>query len=422
MQLLYADAKGVLYEDPEYQAAGADGAGKTVRLTGRNTIPLPEGADLMLLPGMAPVGWDRWGKRPVRDIKRVRGGERLYAVAAILPAGYTRTLLPAYRPHGPADMLGLFGYTAAAGRDGDLFVAAVQTDESYKWNPLLYNDLTLPGRIEAKRNEWPGNRLVEHLAHCAAEYHCLTAQNIFYERWEGGIPVSPGCNAGCLGCISLQPSECCPSPQARIDFVPTVAEVAGLAAAHLERGAEPIISFGQGCEGEPLLEADLIAAAITGVRRRTSRGVLNINTNAGHTAGLEKLCAAGLGAVRVSLLSARPAVYAAYHRPRGFDLGDVRRSLALARERGRTVSLNLLVMPGFTDRVEETAALLELLGEGWVDMVQLRNLNIDPYHFFRALPPAEGAVHGIPKLIALIRDAGVRVGNYTRYGGEGEGR
>lgn len=413
MQLLYADEEGTLYEDPEYQGAGADGAGETVRLTNENTIPLPEGADLMLLPGMAPVGWDRGKKRPVKDIKRVKGGDRLYAVAAILPAGYTRTLLPAYRPYGAAGMLGLFGYTAVAGRDGDLFVAAVQTDETYKWNPLVYGDLTLPKRIKRKKKELPGNRLMEHLARCATEYHCLTAQNIFYQRWEGGLPVSPGCNAECLGCISLQPSECCPSPQERIGFVPTVAEVADLAAAHLEQGVEPIISFGQGCEGEPLLQADLIAAAIGEVRRRTDRGVININTNAGATAGLEKLCAAGLNAVRVSLLSARPEIYAAYHRPHGFGLADVRRSLALARDRGLKVSLNLLVMPGFTDRAEETEALLELLDEGWVDMVQLRNLNIDPYHFFKVLPPAEGRVHGIPKLIELIRAQGVRVGNYT---------
>lgn len=415
MQLLYADAEGILYEDPEYQATGADGAGKTVGLTGRNTIALPEGADLMLLPGMAPVGWDRWRKRPVRDIKRVRGRDRLYAVAAILPAGYTRTLLPAYRPYGPAAMLGLFGYTAVAGRDGDFFAAAVQTDEAYKWNPLIYNDLTLPGRIEQRKKELPGNRLVEHLAHCALEYHCLTAQNIFYRRWEGGIPVAPGCNAGCLGCISLQPSGCCPSPQERIDFVPAAAEVADLATAHLEHGVEPIISFGQGCEGEPLTQADLIAEAIALVRGRTDKGVININTNAGATAGLEKLCAAGLDAVRVSMLSARPGVYEVYHRPRGFGLAEVRRSLALARERERRVSVNLLVMPGFTDRAEETRALLDLLGEGWVDMVQLRNLNIDPYHFFKALGPAEGEVYGIPRLIEMIRAAGVRVGSYTGY-------
>lgn len=413
MQLLYADEEGTLYEDPEYQGVGANGAGETVRLTGENTIPLPEGADLMLLPDMAPVGWDPGKKRPVRDVKRVKGGERLYAIAAILPAGYTRTLLPDYRPYGAARMLGLFGYTAVAGRDGDLFVAAVQTDETYKWNPLVYGDLTLPKRIKRKKKELPGNRLVEHLAHCATAYHCLTAQNIFYQRWEGGIPVSPGCNADCLGCISLQPSECCPSPQERIRFVPTVDEVADLAAAHLEQGVEPIISFGQGCEGEPLLQADLIAAAITEVRRRTDRGVININTNAGATAGLEKLCAAGLNAVRVSMLSARPGVYAAYHRPREFSLDDVRRSLALAHDRGLKVSLNLLVMPGFTDRAEEAGALLELLGEGWVDMVQLRNLNIDPYHFFKALPPAGGEVYGIPKLIGMIRARGAQVGSYT---------
>ncbi len=414
MQLLYADAEGTLYEDPDYEAAGWDGAGGTLRLTGENTVTLPEGADLVLLPGMAPVGWDQGKKKPVKDIKRVQAGDRLYAVAATLPAGYTRTLLPAYRPHGKADMLGLFGYTAVAARDGEFYVAAVQTDETYKWNPLVYNDLTLPKRIKSKKKDLPKNRLVEHLAGCAQEYHCLTAQNIFYERWEAGIPVSPGCNAECLGCISLQPSECCAAPQQRIKFVPTQAEVVELAVPHLEKGVEPIISFGQGCEGEPLLQADLIAAAIREMRQRTDRGTINMNTNAGDTAALEKLCQAGLDAVRVSMLSARPDVYEAYHRPGGFGLDDVRRSLALARRCELNVSVNLLVMPGLTDRKEETEALFELFREGWVDMVQLRNLNIDPYHLFRQLPPGKGEVLGIRKLIeSLCSVSGLEVGNYT---------
>jgi len=414
VQLLYADENGTLYEDPEYDAAGGNGTGPSLRLTGENTIPLPEGADLVLLPGMAPVGWDKSKKRPVKDIKRVQAGDRLYAVAATLPAGYTRTLLPAYRPHGKTEMLGLYGYTAVAAKDGEFYVAALQTDETYKWNPLGYNDLSLPNRIEQKKKKLPENRLVEHLAGCAMEYHCLTAQNIFYERWEAGIPVSPGCNAECLGCISLQPSECCASPQQRIKFVPTVAEVVDLAVPHLKEGVEPIISFGQGCEGEPLLQADLIAEAIREIRRHTDRGTVNLNTNAGDTAALEKLCQAGLDAVRVSMLSARPEVYAAYHRPGGFGLDDVRRSLALAHRYGLSVSVNLLVMPGLTDRKDETEALLELFREGQVNMVQLRNLNIDPYHLFRQLPSSRGQVLGIPQLVKLLSSVpGLTVGNYT---------
>lgn len=268
MRLLYADAEGTLYEDPELGAAGWTGA-EIVPVRQQEAIPLPPGSNLVLLPERAPVGWD--GK-PVRNVKRLKGGERLFTVAALLPAGFTRTLLPAYGVYGRPPDLGLFGYTAVAARDGEFYAAAVYTDEEYRWNPLLYNDRTLPRRIKIKRKEFPDNRLVDHLAHCATVYHCLTAQNIFYSRWEAGIPVSPACNADCLGCISLQAAGCCPAPQARIGFVPAVAEVVELGADHLTHGVEPILSFGQGCEGEPLLQAGLLAAAIRRIRQVTGRG------------------------------------------------------------------------------------------------------------------------------------------------------
>ncbi|MBO8127923.1 MAG: radical SAM protein [Peptococcaceae bacterium] len=412
LKLLYATEDGTLYEDPELEAAGWTG-NRVVPLTGKNTIPLPPGADLMLLPGRTPVGWDVKKEKPVKDIKRLEGKDKLYAVGAILPAGHTRTLLPGMRAYSQAGPLPLYGYTAVGAKDGEFYAAALVTDEAYRWNPLLYNDLTLPKRIKRKKKEFPGNRLVEHLAHCSLDYHCLTAQNIFYERWEAGIPVSPGCNAECLGCISLQPSGCCASPQQRIDFVPSQDEIVQLATAHLEHGAEPIISFGQGCEGEPLMQAPLIAAAVKEVRKNTPRGTININTNAGATEGLKQVCEAGLDSIRVSLISAREEVYNSYHRPRDFTLGDVKKSIKLAKEHGVYVSLNLLVIPGLTDREEEAAALESFIDEAGVDMVQLRNLNIDPYYLFQTVPPADGKLIGIPALIDHLRQTGIRIGNYT---------
>lgn len=410
MKLLYADAEGVMYEDPELRASAWTGT-EVVPFPEADVLPLPSGSDLVLLPGRTPVGW---AGRPVRDIKRLKGAEQLYAVAALLPAGYTRTLLPAYQVQGRPPDLGLFGYTAVAARGGEVFVAAVHTDEEYRWNPLLYNDRTLARRIKLKKKEFPGNRLVEHLAHCATAYHCLTAQNIFYTRWEAGIPVSAACNAGCQGCISRQPDGYGPSPQDRIRFIPTAAEVIELAAAHLAHAVDPIISFGQGCEGEPLLQAGLLTEAVAGIRRETSRGTINLNTNGGDPAALEALARAGLDSVRVSLISARPETYAAYHQPRNFGLADVRWALAVARARGLFVSLNLLVFPGLTDREEEVEALLELLRSAEVHMVQLRNLNIDPYPLLKKLPPATSRALGVGVLISRLREMpGLRVGNFS---------
>ena len=68
----------------------------------------------------------------------------------------------------------------------------------------------------------------------------------FMERWEAPLPAAPGCNSQCLGCISLQPGDCCPASHDRIDFVPTVDELCQVAVPHLTTVDQGIVSFGQG--------------------------------------------------------------------------------------------------------------------------------------------------------------------------------
>ena len=171
----------------------------------------------------------------------------------------------------------------------------MRTDDNDFWNPKHYNTRGLKKRIRQTMAALSNNRLAEHLAHCALAYHCCTAQNLFYHRWEAGIPASPACNANCLGCISLQPAECCPSPQERIKFVPTAEEIAAIGIYHLSSAPKAIVSFGQGCEGEPSLAADTIAESIRRIRMQTAAGQINMNSNAGYTAGIKKIVATQIG-------------------------------------------------------------------------------------------------------------------------------
>ncbi len=367
-----SDRSGQVFRNDNARAVARAGR-YFVELEQSDVIPLPEGASLMRLPGRSPVGADASSG----EFVQAGPGE---AIAAVLPQGYTRTFVPAYVSHG-YETLPLFGYSAVA-LDGDqMVVAAVRTDQRDTWDPSHYNLAELPSLVQTALKAHSGNRILRQLARCALEYQCYTAQNMFYRRWEAGIPVSPTCNARCIGCISKQPSECCPSPQQRIDFVPEVDEIVELALPHLQEAPEAIISFGQGCEGEPTNEWRVIAEACRAVRARTCRGTLNINTNAGNVAAIEALCDAGMDSVRVSLVSARPMYYERYHRPRGYSLADVERSIAAARNRGAFVSINYLTFPGFTDLEPEVDAVCSLIERTDVQMVQFRNLNIDPEIF-----------------------------------------
>jgi len=407
---VYADSQGNIYDAPGYGAVGCCGR-EAVVLTSDDLIPLPPGADLMFLPGRSAMA--------AKDGELAPIAASLAAVAAILPAGYTRTYLPAYLMQAGAPPLPLYGYTAVAMRRGRFYAAAIRSDDNARWDPRRYNTPDLAERIAAVRRALPDNRLVEHLAHCSLEWHCCTAQNLFYHRWEAGIPVSPACNADCLGCISRQPAGCCPSPQSRIEFVPTVDEVTAVGTYHLSGAPQPIISFGQGCEGEPSLEAGIIAAAIRAIRAKTRRGTVNINTNAGFTAGIEEIAAAGLDSMRVSVISARPEGHRAYYRS-GYTLEDVRTSIVLAKRQGVHVSLNMLLLPGFNDRPEEAAAWEEFVAATGVDMIQLRNLNIDPEAVWPLLPPEGAPPLGVRAFVRRLaeRFPAVSLGSFSRYIGK----
>ncbi len=403
---LYADENGEIFFAAGMAAAARIG-GETVRLTEDMLIPLPDAADLMFLPERSAVGYDKSG-----NLTTLPGR----AVSAVLPAGYTRLMLPAFQKQKGASVLPLFGYTAVALRKGKMYAAALYTDRNDKWDPMKYNTRALKRYVRELKKKFPGNRLVPHLAHCSLEWYCCTAQNLFYHRWEAGIPVSPVCNANCLGCISLQPAECCPSPQSRITFRPTAEEVTEIAVYHLSEAPDAIISFGQGCEGEPSLAADVIAESIRSIRAQTGRGQININTNAGFTDGIQKIVDAGLDTMRVSIISAREESYQAYYRA-GYPLENVKASIRYALAHGVYVSLNLLYFPGFNDREEELAAWEAFFHGLPVQMVQIRNLNLDPDFFLGTMPPAKGRTLGAKPFIHALRESfpAITIGSFSHF-------
>jgi molybdenum cofactor biosynthesis enzyme MoaA len=232
------------------------------------------------------------------------------------------------------------------------------------------------------------------------------------------IAVSPGCNARCIGCISKQEEEDLISPQDRLTFVPTVEEILEVAVPHLEHAEDAIVSFGQGCEGEPLLQWRRIEQAIKEMRARSDKGVININTNASNPRWLQRLYDAGLDTLRASTISGHPETYAAYYRPIGYSFKDVKESLKRARDAGVYSSINLLCFPGMIDREREVEALLSFAKETGLQLIQLRNLNIDPEVLLPRMPALNlmGKALGMGTMIEMIRRElpEVEIGNFTR--------
>jgi pyruvate-formate lyase-activating enzyme len=195
-----------------------------------------------------------------------------------------------------------------------------------------------------------------------------------------------------------------------------VEEVVEVAVPHLERVREGIVSFGQGCEGEPLMQATLLEKSIQQIRRETGRGTIHLNTNGSDPSAVERLCQAGLDSIRISLNSTNPSLYAAYFRPHGYGLNQVGESIRRAKDQGAFVSVNLLVFPGVTDRQDEVEGLLGLVERTGLDMIQMRNLSIDPDLYLRIIPfPADRGM-GIRELLRLLRQEfpALEIGYFNR--------
>jgi len=351
------------------------------------------------------VAWDPRRER-FRTVSRpAMGGGRVAAtgVAAFLPPGYTRTLLPAAEYGAPDPPLPLWPYTAV-GWDGEALVAAaIRTDPMDHSAARHYDDRQLLPRIRARRKAAERNPLLAQLVRCATEYHCLAAKNLFFGRWEAPLPVANKCNAACVGCISWQPAAGPVASHERIRYAPTAAHVVEVALPFLTSVPEAIVSFGQGCEGEPLMVAEVIAEAVARLRQSTDRGTINCNTNGSLPRRVAQIAAAGLDSIRISLNSVLEPTYSAYYQPRFYRLSDVLESIRVAKAHGLYTTVNYLVFPGVTDREEELEGLLDLLRRTGLDMVQMRNLSIDPVQYLRVAPAPRGKCLGIRAVLRAIR-------------------
>lgn len=406
MNLVYADEKGQVYDHPDYLAVARSGS-DLLEILDEELIPLPEGATLVSLPNTQPVGMDP----ETGEMVLVEGS----SVGALLPQGFTRLLLPGYMKTDKDYKFPLFGYTAVVWKDNQFFVAARQSDEHDKWNPANCSYDEVKEKVGQMLDQYPQNRLVKHLSNCALEYECLTASNTFLNRWEGAVPVSFSCNAGCYGCISEQPDESgFVAPQTRMNFKPEVDELVDIMLHHLKT-PESIISFGQGCEGEPSTQAKLIIDSIRRVREHTKIGYINMNTNAGLTDHIKGIVDAGLDLIRVSTISAINEHYNVYYKPRGYTLQNVEKSLRYCADNGVYTSINYLCFPGVFDREEEMEAMIEFIRRSGVKLIQLRNLNIDPDSYLAMIPEPKGERFGMKQAIEIYQQElpDVVIGSYT---------
>lgn len=402
MLLAFSDKSGNIYEYPNLEGAFRTGR-KFVRINMNDLIKLPYGSVLFSLPDRYPVFYDKKDKN-FQYITNSINGEEIWAASSFLTSGYLRTYLPAYINSNNAPILPLWSYTGLVIIDGEFYAPALRVDNDPRSDAELHqNENELQEEINIMLQKYPENRLIKQLSYCSTEYRCLCARNFFLGRYEAPIPTSPSCNANCIGCLSHQEGSEFSKSQERINFKPTAQEIAEVILHHIERVNTSVASFGQGCEGEPLLRGKELSKAIDIVRKKTDRGTINLNTNASLPDMVKLLIKSGLDSIRISLNSPTIEYYNNHFRPVNYTYDDVIKSLEIALTAGIFVSINLFFLPGFTDMESEVNSLFNFLHKFPVNMIQTRNLNIDPDFYLDRIGFRESNPIGIKKLLELIR-------------------
>jgi pyruvate-formate lyase-activating enzyme len=393
--LVYADAQGQIYDHPSLRMLCRKGK-EILPPNPKECIPLPSGSDLFLLPSRQAMGWDpRTGQ-----IVEADG----LAVAAFVCPGYTLSALAAYATQENACTLPLFAYGAVGFLHGQFYICAQKVDADPRQDFERIPFKNIQRGVQRLLSALPDNRLVRPLSICALTYGCPAAKNLALGRYEAPLPTARACNAACIGCISLQePESGFPATQNRISFQPSITELVEIMQYHAEQEDRPIFSFGQGCEGEPLTEASLIQEAITSFRNQNGPGTVNINTNASLPDCIPGLAQAGLNSIRVSIISAQPEFYTAYHRPRTYDFNQVVECIQAAKEHNLFVSLNFLFFPGLSDTEDEYQALVQLIQDTGIDFIQWRNLNLDPELYIQRMPAACSPSMGLANLLIRLK-------------------
>jgi molybdenum cofactor biosynthesis enzyme MoaA len=402
---LVANQAGEIFELDGYAAVGMAGP-RLEPLSKEQTCNMPYGSELMYLPDRQPVLLNiKTGRLETLRENPYAPGKNIFPVAAFNSPGYVITRVSAYRENQMAQTLPLFSYGAVGWLNNRFRSAVVLVDPEPRQDLRHMQRKDVVAGVERMRKQMPGNRLRTHLEKCALTYGCPAGKNFFLGRYEAPLPTAKQCNASCLGCLSLQKNSDIPHSQDRIAFTPSPKEIAEVALAHIRRVPKSVVSFGQGCEGDPLLAVEVIEPAIHRIRRKTGNGTINMNTNGSLPGNLKRLFDAGLDSIRISMNTVREKCYDAYFRPKGYRFTNVLKSIDTALAHDKFVAINYLNCPGFSDTPEEVDALVRFLKKHPIHMIQWRNLNFDPIRYWKEMDAV--ATHGEPigmeKLLDKIR-------------------
>ena len=359
-----------------------------------------------MLPERLAVGLDARGA-PTSSAERAGRWRRCCRLAT-----RARTCPPTPRPR--RNRCPSSATRAIAGWRGRLYAAAIRPMTP----PLAAHRLQRAAArapVHERLAAEPENRVLAHHAHCALDYACPTASNLFL---GAGKARSRSLRAATRAASAASPSRrktSLVSPQDRLTFLPTVEEIVAVgvriwsgARRHLQlraRAARASRCCRRGASSRRY--ARCARGPLVGRSTSTPTPAIRARCNASTTPGWT-LCAPAR-----SRRGARPTTPITAPSATRFD--DVKRSLILAREAGVYTSINLLCFPGLIDCEDEVEALLASCARracGWSSCATSTSIprcsgHVSPAHW-------RAAGHARADRDAAPRAPEVEIGNFSR--------
>lgn len=174
-----ADKKGNIFDLPGYAAVGMAGS-SFIPLHVKETINMPFGSELMMLPDRKPVLYN------IADCKietisenPYSPGESVFPVSVFNSPGYVISYNSAYVEDEGSSYLPLFSYGATGWFNGRFRSSAILVDGEKRQDIRFMKADDVFSGIERARKKMPNNRLFKHLENCAAVYGCPAGKNFF---------------------------------------------------------------------------------------------------------------------------------------------------------------------------------------------------------------------------------------------------
>lgn len=163
--LLYSDGQGNVFEDTSLYAAGRSGHYVDPVPT-EDSIDLADGGNLYELPNRRGLGIDV-------NTGEIRLCDKGWAVAAFVPPAYTGLYTAPFANEEGAQPLPLFCYTTVGYHKGKNYVPAVRIEQDIRQECAGFDQNQVELGIDDLRQQFPHNRIVEHLSRQLRAYLSL---------------------------------------------------------------------------------------------------------------------------------------------------------------------------------------------------------------------------------------------------------